>query len=173
MVPHSYAIKLAGKNYDLREVRLAPSRNPKSTKLAGTDYLCPSPAGLKSTAPKTPPWTRRYVTNLLTRNLSSHIDITKKKKTLRRISRAKAATANGFETLGLYAAAVVAGNVAGVATERMNQLTLGYLVSRVVYIYTYVRLQDNARLAPLRPLVWLAGVGIITTLYVLAGKALN
>jgi uncharacterized MAPEG superfamily protein len=176
MVPHSYAIKLAGKNYDLREVGLAPSRNPKSTKLAGTDYLCPSPAGLKSTAPKTPPWTRRYVIYLLTGNplsvLSSHIDITKK-KTLRRISRAKAATANGFETLGLYAAAVVAGNVAGVATERMNQLTLGYLLSRVVYIYTYVRLQDNARLAPLRPLVWLAGVGIVTTLYVLAGKALN
>jgi uncharacterized MAPEG superfamily protein len=95
------------------------------------------------------------------------------KKTLRRISRAKAATANGFETLGLYAASVVAGNVAGVSTARLNKLTLAYVLSRVVYNYTYVALQDNARMAGLRPLVWMAGIGIIFTLFVSAGKALN
>jgi uncharacterized MAPEG superfamily protein len=67
----------------------------------------------------------------------------------------------------------VAGNVAGVATERMNQLTLGYVLSRVAYLYIYVRLQDNGRLAGLRSLAWLTGIGSIMTLFVLAGKALN
>ncbi|KAK4044740.1 hypothetical protein C8A01DRAFT_42642 [Parachaetomium inaequale] len=95
------------------------------------------------------------------------------KQTLHRISRAKAASANGFETLGLYAAAVVAGNAAGVAAERLNQLTLAYLLSRAVYVYTYVVLQDNARMAGLRPLVWGAGITAMMMLFVAAGKAVN
>ncbi|KAK4157095.1 hypothetical protein C8A00DRAFT_12041 [Chaetomidium leptoderma] len=100
-------------------------------------------------------------------------DTSMDKATVRRISRAKAAASNGFETLGLYAAAVVAGNVAGVATERMNQLTLAYVVSRVAYNYVYISLQDNARFAALRPLVWLAGIAVVMMLFVAAGKALN
>ena len=95
------------------------------------------------------------------------------KKIFRRISRAKAATANGFETLGLYAAGVVAGNAAGVPTQRMNTLALTYVASRVLYNYVYVVLQDNSRLAVLRPLVWGVGITVIMMLFVAAGKALN
>ncbi|KAL2201177.1 hypothetical protein P885DRAFT_73526 [Corynascus similis CBS 632.67] len=90
-----------------------------------------------------------------------------------RFLRARAATANGFETISLYAAAVVAGNVARLPAARLNKLTLAYLVSRIVYNYVYVVLQDNARMAGLRPLVWMAGLGIIMSLFVNAGMALN
>ncbi|KAL2156249.1 hypothetical protein VTH82DRAFT_994 [Thermothelomyces myriococcoides] len=95
------------------------------------------------------------------------------KITLQRISRARAATANGFETLGLYAAAVVAGNAAGLPAERMNRLTLAYLASRAAYYYIYVVLQDNARMAGLRSLAWLVGIIIIMMLFVYSGMTLN
>ncbi|KAK4106386.1 hypothetical protein N658DRAFT_17281 [Parathielavia hyrcaniae] len=100
-------------------------------------------------------------------------DTTLDKVTARRIARAEAASANGFETLGLYAAAVVAGNTAGVAAERLNQLTLAYLLSRAAYSYIYVFLQDNSKFAPVRSLVWMAGAGLIMTLFVAAGGASN
>ncbi|KAK4236814.1 hypothetical protein C8A03DRAFT_45220 [Achaetomium macrosporum] len=95
------------------------------------------------------------------------------KVTLRRISRARAATANGFETLGLYAAAVVAGNAARLPAEQMNRLTLAYIVSRAVYNYVYIVLQDNRRMATVRSLVWVSGIGIIMSLFVLAGQTLS
>ncbi|KAJ4304298.1 hypothetical protein N0V88_001911 [Collariella sp. IMI 366227] len=95
------------------------------------------------------------------------------KVALHRISRAKAATANGFETLSLYAAAVVAGNVSGMSVARLNQLSILYIMSRVVYNYVYVSLQDNAKLAGLRPLVWGVGIAVIMGLFIGAGKALN
>lgn len=95
------------------------------------------------------------------------------KKTVRRISRAKAASANGFETLGLYAAAVVAANVARVPNARLNKLTGLYLLSRALYVYTYVVLQDNARAALLRVGVWFGGVGLIMALFTAAHKAVN
>lgn len=67
----------------------------------------------------------------------------------------------------------MAGNVAGVAAERMNKLTLAYVASRAVYNFVYVSLQDNARFANLRPLVWGVGITVIMMLFVAAGKALN
>ncbi|KAL1880505.1 hypothetical protein VTK73DRAFT_5892 [Phialemonium thermophilum] len=91
------------------------------------------------------------------------------KQTIRRIQRAEAATANGLETLGLYAAGVVAGNVSGMGIRKLNVLTLGYLAVRIIYNYLYVIAQDNSRRAPLRSLSWLVGLGIISSLFVWAG----
>ncbi|KAK0722572.1 hypothetical protein B0T26DRAFT_851506 [Lasiosphaeria miniovina] len=97
-------------------------------------------------------------------------DTTMDKVTLRRISRARAAVSNGFETLGLYAAGIVAANASGaVPTATLNALALGYLVSRAIYNYIYVFMQDNARAAPLRSLVWLAGLVVIFSLFLKAG----
>lgn len=67
----------------------------------------------------------------------------------------------------------MAANAARVPAGRLNKLTLAYVLSRVVYNYVYVALQDNARMASVRPFVWMAGIGIIMTLFVSAGKALN
>ncbi|KAL2181539.1 uncharacterized protein P884DRAFT_326227 [Thermothelomyces heterothallicus CBS 202.75] len=126
--------------------------NAYATKLAGRNYDIANPRKTEELCAK---------------------DTSLDKVTLQRISRARAATANGFETLGLYAAAVVAGNAAGLPTERMNKLTLAYLASRAAYNYVYVVLQDNARMAGLRSLAWLVGIVIIMTLFVSAGMTLN
>lgn len=90
-----------------------------------------------------------------------------------RIQRGKAATDNGFESAGLFAAGVVAANVTGVATARLNTLTLAYLVSRVAYNAVYVLLQDDRRTAPLRSACWAVSVVLIGALWVDAGNASN
>ncbi|KAK0646530.1 hypothetical protein B0T16DRAFT_353016 [Cercophora newfieldiana] len=109
------------------------------------------------------------------RNTLSHVskDTTIDKTRLRRIQRAESASANAWETIGLYAAGVVAANLAGVPKESLNTLTLGYVASRVVYNWVYVFGQDNSRLAPVRSLTWIGGMGLLLGLFVKAGNALN
>ncbi|KAK3692447.1 hypothetical protein B0T22DRAFT_447296 [Podospora appendiculata] len=89
----------------------------------------------------------------------------------KRIQRAKAAVANGFETIGLFAAGVVAANAAGAPVAKTNQLALGYLVCRAVFNWIYVWLQDNSRWAPVRSLTWIASMVCILGLFVVAGNA--
>lgn len=86
-----------------------------------------------------------------------------------RIVRAQAAMANGFETLGLYAAGVLAANFAGVDAQRLNLLTGAYLASRVGYIYAYVELCQNRKMAPVRSLFWTTGIACLLSLWVMAG----
>jgi len=90
-----------------------------------------------------------------------------------RIVRAEAATQNGMETLGFYAAAVVAANAVGLDAGTLNTLTYGYLASRLMYNLAYVRLQDNRAFAPIRSLSWLVGVLLTVTLYVKAGMEVS
>ena len=118
---------------------------------------CPSPHPTNSS---TPPFSR------LTK-LSSLI------KVLNRINRAKAASANGFETLGLYAAAVVAANSAKIDLVKLNKLTIGYIISRAAYNFVYVQLQENRRLASVRSIAWGVGIYSIISLFLSAGSALN
>ncbi|OAQ97981.1 hypothetical protein LLEC1_04161 [Akanthomyces lecanii] len=92
------------------------------------------------------------------------------KETKQRIARAKAASDNGFETIGLYAAAVVAANVTGVDTALLNRLTIGYVVSRFVFVFVYVQLGSNRKTAPVRSLTWAAGIASIVTLFIKAGN---
>ena len=81
------------------------------------------------------------------------------------IIRAEAAQQNGFENLGLFAAAVVAANVAKVDSWWVNVLSLGYLGSRAAYNVLYVRGAGGAR-----TVVFLGGVGVIFTLFIQAGN---
>ncbi|KAI1135319.1 hypothetical protein F5Y05DRAFT_395241 [Hypoxylon sp. FL0543] len=98
-------------------------------------------------------------------------DIDKKLKG--RLQRAESAGANAFETLGLYAAAVTAGNAAGLSAGTLNALTLGYLASRVFYTWVYIWGQENRKLLPLRTGVWGVGMSICMALFVLAGRGRN
>ncbi|KAK2679641.1 Membrane associated eicosanoid/glutathione metabolism-like domain superfamily [Fusarium oxysporum f. sp. vasinfectum] len=60
---------------------------------------------------------------------------------------AKAATENGLETIGCYAAGILAANFAAVPAPTINILSLGYVVSRLLYNIAYLWLQDNPRLS--------------------------
>ncbi|EEU46029.1 uncharacterized protein NECHADRAFT_79118 [Fusarium vanettenii 77-13-4] len=94
----------------------------------------------------------------LSANLPSN---TRQKKQL--ILRAKAATENGFETIGYFAAGVAAANHAGVRAPALNALSFGYVACRAVYNVAYVWLQADRRLCWVRSVVWTVGIGLITT----------
>ncbi|KOS19395.1 hypothetical protein ESCO_000743 [Escovopsis weberi] len=91
------------------------------------------------------------------------------KPTQQKITRAKAASDNGFETLGYYAAAVVAANVAGVAPRTLNLLSGAYVLSRALFVLAYVQLGADRRLAPVRSACWTLGSILTMALYIKAG----
>ncbi|KAM0749384.1 hypothetical protein T439DRAFT_327091 [Meredithblackwellia eburnea MCA 4105] len=88
----------------------------------------------------------------------------KKSPEVKRILRAEAASQNGFETLALFSAAVVAGNAAGLSRDELNKWVLAYLASRVVYNVLYINTR-NEILSLARSCSWMSGIGIICTLF--------
>jgi uncharacterized MAPEG superfamily protein len=70
----------------------------------------------------------------------------------------------------LFAAAVTAGNVAGLSLETLNYLSLGYIASRIMYTWVYIFGQDNPHFAAVRTVVWSAGTGFVCTFFVKAGQ---
>lgn len=89
-----------------------------------------------------------------------------------RIIRAEGAQQNGFENIGLYAAAVVAGNIAGLDNRTLNLLSGGYVASRILYNVIYIN-NSTETAANARTGVFLAGVGIIFTLFIKSGNVLR
>ncbi|KAI1268967.1 hypothetical protein F5Y18DRAFT_373194 [Xylariaceae sp. FL1019] len=91
-----------------------------------------------------------------------------------RLLRAEACSANGFEAFPVYAAAVTAGNSAGVSATTMNLLSIGWVASRVLYNYVYIWYQEKETLAfgevPMRFKVWSIGATICLSMFVLAGR---
>lgn len=94
MIPHTYALVLMGKRFDVRHPRKMLSKIDQDQTLDAA--------------------------------------------TKARIHRAEAATANNIESIGLFAAAVVAGNYSGLPTNTLNTLSVGYVISRIVYNFIYV-----------------------------------
>ncbi|CCG82564.1 Predicted protein [Taphrina deformans PYCC 5710] len=86
--------------------------------------------------------------------------------------RAEAAQQNGFENIGLFAASVVAANVARVPVSTVNSLSLFYLASRVVYNLLYIN-TESLPISNVRSVVFVGGIVSIMTLFVKAGNALN
>ncbi|MGB9092029.1 MAG: MAPEG family protein [Pseudomonas farsensis] len=78
--------------------------------------------------------------------------------------RAHAAQQNCFEAFPAFAAAVLVADVVGNA-EQVTQdvLSVMYITSRLLYIICYL-----ADLAALRSVVWLVGVGLIVSLFVVS-----
>ncbi|EME44514.1 hypothetical protein DOTSEDRAFT_72102 [Dothistroma septosporum NZE10] len=93
------------------------------------------------------------------------------KATKSTIIRAEGAQQNGFENIGLFAAAIVIGNVAKLDNGTLNALAGSYLASRVVYNLLYINgTSDTA--ATGRSVTFLTGVGIIWTLFIKSGNVL-
>ena len=94
------------------------------------------------------------------------------KATKAKIVRAEGAQQNGFENLGLFAAAVVIGNVAKLDNSTLNMLAFGYLASRVVFNGLYIY-GTTDMLSNFRSMSFLAGVGIIWTFFIKSGNVLR
>lgn len=118
--------------------------------------------------------TRKRFDNRAPRSLTAKLeaDQTIDKATKGRIIRAEGAQQNGFENVGLFAAAVVAGNVAGLAPGTLNVLCGAYLFSRAVYNLVYIN-GDTAAMAATRTAIFTTGIGLICTIFVMAGNAVN
>lgn len=78
-------------------------------------------------------------------------------------ARAVAAQMNAWEALAVYAAALLALNIAQVPAEQYATLTLGVLAARVVHAVAYIANQDIVR-----SLAFLAGYGICIYCFVMA-----
>ena len=89
-----------------------------------------------------------------------------------RIVRAEAAQANGLENVGYFAAAVVAGNMAGLSKTVVNCLSVGYLLSRGLYSWLYV-VGDTKTMAIARTGVFFSGQGLIWALFIMAGNKMR
>ena len=99
---------------------------------------------------------------------SQNIDVATKG----RILRADFAQHNGFENLGFFAAAVVAGNMAKLDLFWLNGLTVGYVLSRILYDLIYIH-NTTESLAATRSAVYMLGVADILTLFTMAANALR
>lgn len=88
------------------------------------------------------------------------------------IIRAEGAQQNGFENIGLFAAAVTAANIGGIDNYTLNALSGGYLVARALYTFVYIN-NDNLALANTRTGIFLTGIAIKMAMFVMAGNNLR
>ncbi|KFA74981.1 hypothetical protein S40288_02200 [Stachybotrys chartarum IBT 40288] len=96
------------------------------------------------------------------------IDLARKQRAI----RAEAASQNGFETLGFYAAAVVAANHARLPVDLLNHATLAYVASRLLYTLSYVQFKPTPANSVLRSSVWWVGIGVTSYLWIKAGQVI-
>jgi len=79
--------------------------------------------------------------------------------------RANYAQLNSFEAFPLFAAAVIIGTYLQVARHSLDELALGFIVARMLYIACYI-----ADLAALRSVVWFAGMFCCVAIFVVAAR---
>ncbi len=75
-------------------------------------------------------------------------------------ARANAAQANSFEALPLFIAGVLAAQQMQLAQARIDQLAMGFIAARVVYIALYLADQPT-----LRSLAWGVGLALSVALF--------
>ncbi|GAA5843739.1 hypothetical protein JCM5353_008312 [Sporobolomyces roseus] len=86
--------------------------------------------------------------------------------------RAESSTSNSYETLPLFACAVLAGAVARLPLEQQHKFAMSYVGLRALYSFLYVKITSK-NASYLRSVVWLAGVVSIFNQFIQAGKSFN
>ncbi|KAK6514591.1 hypothetical protein TWF281_004789 [Arthrobotrys megalospora] len=89
-----------------------------------------------------------------------------------RSQRAQAASANGLEILSFWGLAVLAGNLAQLPIQSLNDHALVFLGSRILYSILYINI-SSLKLSALRSLVWGVGIAAISNLLWQSTVALN
>ena len=75
-------------------------------------------------------------------------------------ARANAAQANLFESLPFFFAAVIIASIAHAPQERIDLLSVGFVLARLVYLICYVANWPTAR-----SLVWVAGLACVIAIF--------
>ncbi|GAA6041920.1 hypothetical protein JCM8097_000221 [Rhodosporidiobolus ruineniae] len=100
------------------------------------------------------------------------LELSKTSKDAAKFSRLEAAQQNIYENLGLFAAAVVAGNVARLPTKYLNFFAGSYVLSRIVYVALYAN-NTTRKLAALRSISFVTSIGLIFATFSKSARALN
>jgi uncharacterized MAPEG superfamily protein len=77
--------------------------------------------------------------------------------------RANAAQQNSWEAFAIFSAAVLTAHVAGAPQPTVDAIAVAFVSTRLLYIWCYV--MDFANL---RSLVWLVGLGLSISLFVIS-----
>ena len=85
------------------------------------------------------------------------------------IRRCSGAHTNGFESLAMFAPAVIFAVVRGVPNDVIASYTSNFLYSRLLYNIAYMG-SVNKPISYVRTMIWGLGVGIILTLFAVAAK---
>ena len=99
-------------------------------------------------------------------------DVTLDAETRGRLERAEGAQANGFENLGFFAAAIAAGNAAGLSPGFLNTISFAYIANRVVYNFLYIYGTTNT-IAFTRTYTWLGSMALVSSVFVAAANKLR
>jgi uncharacterized MAPEG superfamily protein len=175
MVPHVYAFLSYDRAIDTLNTLDAATSNtsnsPSTTSLQNTTTTTTTP---KSPHPKfNPRHPRAFLSTLSTSPLPSVLKS--------RLSRAEAASLNGYENLGFYAAAVVAANISLIVVHAnesvnfsqevwfVNTQCLAYLATRCLFSWSYIEGWSG----PGRGVWFYAGLFCATRLYWRAGDGLR
>jgi uncharacterized MAPEG superfamily protein len=75
-------------------------------------------------------------------------------------ARANAAQANLFESLPFFFAAVVIASIANAPQNRIDLLSIGFVMARIAYLFCYV-----ANWPTTRSIVWLAGLSCVIAIF--------
>ncbi|CAO1622315.1 unnamed protein product [Sympodiomycopsis kandeliae] len=117
--------------------------------------------------------TKGHFTNTSPREYLASINRKQTKSALdQKYIRAEAAQQNGFENIALFAAALIAGHVAKLPASKLNSLAVYYVISRVAYNVLYIFVTSE-KLASLRSVAFLSGIGIIFNLFISSAYALS
>ena len=75
-------------------------------------------------------------------------------------ARANAAQTNLFESLPFFFAAVVIASIANAPQNRIDLLSIGFVIARIAYLLCYV-----ANWSTTRSIVWLAGLSCVVAIF--------
>lgn len=87
----------------------------------------------------------------------------------RKFERCRATHDNILENMPFIVGAFLAGIITKLDADWMNQMSVAYLASRILYAFSYVQVSSQ-KLAPTRTFFYLVGNVILMWIYIRAGK---
>ncbi|EEH10909.1 conserved hypothetical protein [Histoplasma capsulatum G186AR] len=113
----------------------------------------------------------RQISNVSPRDHFTSLKARLPADTWNKLSRARSAHLNALESLPLFAAAMIAGNVAKLPAGDLNTIAAEYIGARMLYTVLYMGVKSEG-LSYLRTGVWAWSIGLPLYGLVKAGRAL-
>jgi len=90
---------------------------------------------------------------------------------LSKYQRCESASANAFENLPIFVAAIILGRMANLPADEMNRFAVKWLLGRAAHTIAYITI-SNKNLTPLRTMAYFYTVSLAMGLFVKVAKAM-